>query len=90
MISSSCLIRPEYLLLGPTQKYKYAPRFCVVYDPRTTLWAGTPTVMPIKFPLSLLLQGSCEHGDEPSGSIKCWEVLEWLHNWRFLKKGSAP
>jgi hypothetical protein len=18
----------------------------------------------------------CEHGDEPSGSIKCWEVLE--------------
>jgi hypothetical protein len=27
---------------------------------------------------------------EPSGSIKCWEVLEWLHNWRLLKKGSAP
>jgi hypothetical protein len=22
--------------------------------------------------------------------IKCWEVLEWLHNWRLLKKGSAP
>jgi hypothetical protein len=19
---------------------------------------------------------SCEHGDEPSGSLKCWEVLE--------------
>jgi hypothetical protein len=31
-----------------------------------------------------------EHGNEPSGSIKCWEVLEWLHNWRLLKKGSAP
>jgi hypothetical protein len=27
---------------------------------------------------------------ELSGSIKCWEVLEWLHNWRLLKKGSAP
>jgi hypothetical protein len=27
---------------------------------------------------------------EPSGSIKCWEVLEWLLNWRLLKKGSAP
>jgi hypothetical protein len=27
-----------------------------------------------------------EHGNEPSGSIKYWEVLEWLHNWRFLKK----
>jgi hypothetical protein len=25
-----------------------------------------------------------------SGFMKCWEVLEWLHNWRFLKKGSAP
>jgi hypothetical protein len=23
-------------------------------------------------------------------SIKCWEVLEGLHNWRLLKKGSAP
>jgi hypothetical protein len=21
-------------------------------------------------------QGSCEHGNEPSGSIKVWEVLE--------------
>jgi hypothetical protein len=21
---------------------------------------------------------SCEHGIEPSGSIKCWGVLEWL------------
>jgi hypothetical protein len=33
---------------------------------------------------------SCEHSNEPSGSIKCWEVLEWLHNWQILKKGSAP
>jgi hypothetical protein len=24
--------------------------------------------------------GFCERGDEPSGSIKYWEVLEWLHN----------
>jgi hypothetical protein len=29
-------------------------------------------------------------GIKPSGSKKCWEVLEWLHNWRLLKKGSAP
>jgi hypothetical protein len=21
-------------------------------------------------------RGSCEYGNEPSGSIKCWEVLE--------------
>jgi hypothetical protein len=35
------------------------------------------------------VEGSCEHGNEPSGSIKCWEVLEWLHNWQLLKKGSA-
>jgi hypothetical protein len=21
------------------------------------------------------VEGSCEHGDEPSGSIKCWEVI---------------
>jgi hypothetical protein len=23
-------------------------------------------------------------------NIKCWEILEWLHNWQLLKKGSAP
>jgi hypothetical protein len=23
-------------------------------------------------------EGSCECGNEPSGSIKCWEILEWL------------
>jgi hypothetical protein len=31
------------------------------------------------------VESSCEHGIEPSCSMKCWEVLEWL-----LKKGSAP
>jgi hypothetical protein len=36
------------------------------------------------------VEGFCEHGIEPSGSIKCWEVLEELHNLRLLKKGSAP
>jgi hypothetical protein len=25
----------------------------------------------------------------PVGSIKCWEVLEWLHNWKLLKMGSS-
>jgi hypothetical protein len=35
-------------------------------------------------------RGSCEHGNESSGSIKCWEVFEWLHNCRLLEKGSAP
>jgi hypothetical protein len=35
------------------------------------------------------VEGSCEHGIEPSGSIKCWEFLEGLHNWRLLKEGSA-
>jgi hypothetical protein len=33
------------------------------------------------------VEGSCEHGNEPSGSIKCWEVLERLYNWQLLKKG---
>jgi hypothetical protein len=35
------------------------------------------------------VEGSCEHGNEPSGSLKCWEILEYLENWRLLKKGSA-
>jgi hypothetical protein len=36
------------------------------------------------------VNGSCEHGNEPSSSIKYWEVLELLHNCRLLKKDSAP
>jgi hypothetical protein len=36
------------------------------------------------------VEGSCEHGNKPSASIKCWEFLEWLHNGQLLKKGSAP
>jgi hypothetical protein len=27
------------------------------------------------------VEGSWEHGNEPSGSIKCWAVLEYLHSW---------
>jgi hypothetical protein len=26
------------------------------------------------------MKGSCELGNEPSGSIKCWETTEWMHN----------
>jgi hypothetical protein len=35
------------------------------------------------------MEGSCEHSNELSDSIKCWEVLKQLHNWRLLDKGSA-
>jgi hypothetical protein len=35
------------------------------------------------------VEGSFEHGNGTSGSVKYWEVLEELHDWRFLKKGSA-
>jgi hypothetical protein len=36
------------------------------------------------------VKGSCEHGIETSGYIKCWEVLERLHNRLLNKEGSAP
>jgi hypothetical protein len=26
------------------------------------------------------VESSCECGYEPSGSIKCWETIKWLHN----------
>jgi hypothetical protein len=26
------------------------------------------------------VESSCGHDNEPSGFIKCWEVLEWLHS----------
>jgi hypothetical protein len=33
---------------------------------------------------------SCEHGDEPSDSIKCRELLEFLREYWLVKKDSAP
>jgi hypothetical protein len=33
--------------------------------------------------------GPSEHDNEPSGSIKCWQFLEWLSNFWLLRKGSA-
>jgi hypothetical protein len=34
------------------------------------------------------VEGSCENGDEPSGSIKRCEILELLSDWWLLKKDS--
>jgi hypothetical protein len=34
--------------------------------------------------------GSCEHGNEPSGSIKGGEFLDQLSDCQLLKKDSAP
>jgi hypothetical protein len=36
------------------------------------------------------VEGSCEHDNKRSGSIKYWEILERLRNWRLLMKGSTP
>jgi hypothetical protein len=36
------------------------------------------------------VEGSCEGGNKLSGSIKRWEVLEWLHNRHLLKEDSVP
>jgi hypothetical protein len=31
------------------------------------------------------VESSCECGNEPSGFLKCWETIKWLHNWWPLK-----
>ena len=36
------------------------------------------------------MAGSCECGNELSGSIECGEFLEWLRNCQLFKKDSAP
>jgi hypothetical protein len=36
------------------------------------------------------VKGSCEHGNEPLGSIKLWEVLDYLYNWQRPEKLLAP
>jgi hypothetical protein len=36
------------------------------------------------------VESSCLFGNEPSGSIKCWDITEWLHNLWPLEWYSAP
>jgi hypothetical protein len=36
------------------------------------------------------VESCCERGNEPSGSIKCWETTEWLHNLWPLERYSVP
>jgi hypothetical protein len=36
------------------------------------------------------VEGSCEHGNEPSGFVKCWEIFENPSDRLFLKKGLSP
>jgi hypothetical protein len=36
------------------------------------------------------MDGACEHGYEPSGSIKFWETFEWPSYWWLDKKNAAP
>ena len=35
------------------------------------------------------MTGACECGNEPSGSIKCGEFLDWLRTGLLLRKDSA-
>ena len=36
------------------------------------------------------MMGTCECGNEPSGSMKCGEFLDWLKTSWPLKKDSSP
>jgi hypothetical protein len=55
-------------------------------DLREIQWGGADRIDLTQGPM----EGSCEHGNKLSCSIKHLEVLEQLHNWKPLEKGSAP
>jgi hypothetical protein len=68
-------------------KHRHRWKDNIKMDRRDTGWAGVDWIDltgygPVK--------GSCEQGNTPSGCIKCWEVLEYMSDWRLLKKDSAP
>jgi predicted deacylase len=46
-------------------------------------------VDPVPDPLLLRKSGIAEHGNEISGSIICWEILEWLSELQLFKMDSA-
>jgi hypothetical protein len=36
------------------------------------------------------VEGFCEHGNDPSGAVKCWDFLSNCIIGFFIRKGSAP
>jgi hypothetical protein len=43
-------------------------------DLREIAWDGMDWIDLAQYKTPV--EGPCEHGNEPSGSIKCWEILE--------------
>jgi hypothetical protein len=77
-------------LHGPLQGQLYL-LIIPEYDLRFILgkWDGavwTGFIFSVQRPVA----GSYEHGYEPSGYIKYWEILESRSCWWLLKKGLAP
>jgi hypothetical protein len=48
------------------------------------------TASQLQRSVGLCLEGTSEHSNEPSGSIKGREFLDWLSDFQLLKKDSAP
>jgi hypothetical protein len=60
-------------------------RGSIIMDLREVGWGGVDWIV-----LPQNMATSLEHGNDPSDSIKCWEILEKLSDWRLLKKSSPP
>jgi hypothetical protein len=54
----------------------------------TLMKSSTPLWLDSRSSGQRPMAGSCEHGNEPSGSIKCWEFLSWLTSYQLLKRKS--
>jgi hypothetical protein len=50
-------------------------------DLREILWGGRDWIHLVQYRDRW---SSCENCNESSGSIKCWEILEYLRDWRLL------
>jgi hypothetical protein len=48
------------------------------------------TASQLQRSVGLCLEGTSEHGNEPSGSIKGGEFLDWLSDYHLLKKVLFP
>jgi hypothetical protein len=59
---------------------------CIKMEPLEMWWE---TVLFICFRIGIS-DGSCEHGNEPSVSVKGWEFLDLLSEYKLLKKDSGP
>jgi hypothetical protein len=80
----------DLLLLDSCLAYILTLKKEVICSSRTLTFLHTTHIVMTQNTIHFMVSAVRTSNPTSPHSLKCWEVLESLHNWQLLKKGSAP